>query len=178
MNTVFESLPLMSPQKWIDLTVGLIGLGTFWTLGSVLKKSFTKFNTPNGHTALFISLAANIVKTLCIAIGILFLIGAVGINIGAIIKGIAVLGLGASLIFKDLLSDVAAGFFIVGYKRFSIGIELTVPLDKAVYTGKIKTMDLRYITLENETQTILIPNSFLFRQPVSISKLVNTKPIE
>ena len=36
--------------------------------------------------------------------------------------------------------------------------------------GLVKAIDLRYTTLNNEGQTILLPNSLLFTNPITIGK--------
>lgn len=161
---------LLAPQTWVNLIYGSLLLVICWVIGGRLKKSLLKIKLPTAYSTLFTLLAANIVKALCACAGILLFIGLLGINVSFIIKSIAILGFGVSFIFKDLMADVVSGFFIVTYKPFSIGTELTITLDKATYVGKIKAIDLRYITLENNTQTILVPNSFLFRQPLCITK--------
>ena len=174
MNTFFESYPLIASfftyNKLINLIVGITGISLSLTIGLLLKKSLLKLRKNSGHAALFITLAAHIIKSVCVCAGILFFMKALGINIGSIIKTIAFFGLGVSFIFKDLLADITAGFFIVAYKNLSLGTKLTITTDKTTYSGKIKSIDLRYIALENDNETVLIPNSFFFKFPLAILK--------
>lgn len=154
----------------INLIVGIVGIGVSLAVGLLLKKSLLKLRQNSGHAALFITLAAHIIKSVCVCAGILFCMKAIGINIGSIIKTIAFFGLGVSFIFKDLLADITAGFFIVAYKDLALGTKLSITTDKTTYTGTIRSIDLRYIALENDSETVLIPNSFFFKFPLAILK--------
>ncbi len=160
----------MTLPMWINIIWGLILLSASMFLGRMLEKSLRTLKTSTAHNTLFLSLAGTVIKTICNCIGILFFLGVIGVNVAFIIKTVAVFGVGLGYIFKDPVGDVAAGFFIATYKPLGVGMELTVTGDKTVYTGNIKSIDLRYITLENSSQTVLIPNSFLFKQPICITK--------
>ncbi len=161
---------LMSLHRWGNLALACLALTTCWIIGNILKKQLEKLGTPSAHSTLFISLSANIIKAICIGIGLLFFIGILGIDVSAIIKMIALLGFGISVIFRDAVTDLISGFFIAGYKSFTLGTSITITLDTIPYKGTIKAIDLRYISLETATETILIPNALFLRHAIKISK--------
>lgn len=164
-------ISFFTPERIVFIGAGSLALIIAWLVGKALQKDILKKNLPEGYSTLFIPLAASIVKTICITIGIFAFAGALGINIGHIIQIIAVLGFGLSFLLKDALGDIACGFFILFYKPFHHGHELKVPyVTGHHYQGKVISVDLHYTTLENNQEKILIPNSFLFKQPVSIIK--------
>lgn len=170
MNFFSFVTPFFTPERIVFISAGTIALVIAWLTGKALQKDILKKSLPEGYSTLFFPLAASIVKTVCITIGILAFAGALGINIGRIIQIIAVLGFGLSFLLKDAIGDIACGFFILFYKPFHHGHELTVPYSTGHYRGKVVSIDLHYTTLENDQEKILIPNSFLFKQPVSIIK--------
>jgi small conductance mechanosensitive channel len=157
-------------ERIIFLTAGAIALTISWATARALHKGILEKTLPHGYSTLFIPLAASIVRFIFLTIGILAFCATIGINISSIIQTIGLLSVGLSFILKDILADVAAGFFILFHRPFHHGHEITLTLDKASYKGKIVSIDLRYTKLENAEAEILIPNSFLFRQPVSITK--------
>ncbi len=159
-----------SIERIIFITAGVIALGISWITGKILQKDILKKHRPEEHGSFIIPLAALLVKNIFLAIGILAFTSALGVNVSSIIQAIGLIGFGISFILKDLLADVVSGFFILGYKPFSPGHELTLQLDKGFYKGKVMSIDIRYTILENKDEKILIPNSFLFKQPVSITK--------
>ncbi len=160
----------MSPHHWSDLALASLALVGCWVIGKILKKQIEKWGKLASHSTLFISLAATISKAICIGIGVLLFIGILGINVSAIIKILAVLGFGISFIFRDIVTDLISGFFIAGYKSFTIGTTISITLETIPYNGIIKAIDLRYIILETATENILIPNSLFLRHAVRISK--------
>lgn len=159
-----------TPERIFFIGVGAIAFVIAWITGKILQNDILKKHRPEEHGSFIIPLVAVLVKNIFLAIGILALASALGLNVSSIIQAIGLLGFGISFILKDLLVDVVSGFFILGYKPFTPGHELTLQLDKGFYKGKVVSIDIRYTTLENTQEKILIPNSFLFKQPVSITK--------
>ncbi len=169
MNTLITSF--FTPKRIIFISAGIIALAISRALGKAIQKDILKKTLPKGYSTLFIPLAASIVKYLFLVMGILAFAGALGINIGRIIQVIGLLGFGLSFILKDVLADIVFGFFILLYKPFHHGHELTVTFIGGFYKGKVVSVDLHYTTLENRDERILIPNSFLFKQPITIMGL-------
>jgi small-conductance mechanosensitive channel len=169
MNSSFI-FSFFSPERIFFIGVGCIALVISWITGKILQKDILKKHRPEEHGSFIIPLAALLVKYLFLAIGVLALTSALGLNVSSIIQTIGLLGFGISFILKDLLADVVSGFFLLGYKPFTQGDDLTLQLDKGFYKGKVVSIDIRYTTLENKDEKILIPNSFLFKQPLSITK--------
>lgn len=169
MNISFIST-FFTPERIFFIGVGTLALVISWITGKILQNDILKTHRPEEHGSFIIPLAAVLVKNIFLAIGILALASALGLNVSSIIQAIGLLGFGVSFILKDLLVDVVSGFFILSYKPFTPGHELTLQLDKGFYKGKVLSIDIRYTILENKDEKILIPNSFLFKQPVSITK--------
>ena len=169
MNSSFI-FTFFTPERIFFIGVGSLALVISWVTGKILQNDILKKHRPEEHGSFIIPLAAVLVKNIFLAIGILALASALGLNVSSIIQALGLLGFGISFILKDLLVDVVSGLFILAYKPFTHGDELTLQLDKGSYKGKVVSIDIRYTTLENANEKILIPNSFLFKQPVSITK--------
>jgi small conductance mechanosensitive channel len=168
---ITQILSSISPHQWLYAGIGIFILALSWIAGKLLQINLLQMRFPQGYSNFFVVILASLVKALCICFGLLVLVGTLGIDVGSIIQGFMFLGFGVSFILKDLISDVVAGFFIAMYKPFRMGQELAVTLEsKATYQGKVVAIDIRYTTLENDQQTILVPNSYMFKQPLCLTK--------
>jgi len=65
----------------------------------------------------------------------------------------------------------AAGILILLYQPFKIGNTITV----SGYAGDVVSIDLRYTELDGEGNRILIPNSKLFTDPITVLHLGGSK---
>jgi len=83
------------------------------------------------------------------------------LNVGVLTFG-AVTALGFAL--RDILANVVAGTLILIYRPFHRHDRVSV----AGFEGTVSDIDLRYTTLQTEGKRILIPNSTLFTNAISV----------
>lgn len=103
-------------------------------------------------------LIASSINITSFLIGIITCLGTLGVDITALVAGLGLTGLALGLALKDAVSNFIAGLMIILYSPFELGDELEVAGSK----GRVSDMDLRYITIESDSEQILIPNgSFL-----------------
>ena len=94
-----------------------------------------------------------------------------GLDIRAFITGLGVTGFALSFAIKDALSNSIAGILLILYRPFTKGQEIKIELNtKSTLQGTVNKTDLRYTTLENDTEQILIPNAILFTNAVTVIK--------
>lgn len=151
------------------------GIATFiglWFLGSMLEKSITKMGKARNHNSTIITLLAVGLKRVCIVFGAISLAGACGVDVRGIFAGLGLTGFALGFALKDLLANIIAGVFILLYRPFKLDqhIKVSIDMNKIVGEGKVTNIDLRYTTLENETSTMLVPNSMLFTNCISLVK--------
>lgn len=160
-----------TPERIFFISIGFFALAISWMIGKALQNDIIKKFHHSGKDHLALPLVGKIVKGIFLTIGFLAFTSALGINISSIIQLIGLLGVGAGFIFKDLLADVMAGFYILTSKPFDPGHDVSIYFEKGiVYQGKVVAIDIRYTTLENSKEKILIPNSIIFKQPINITK--------
>ena len=68
---------------------------------------------------------------------------------------------------KDTISNLLSGILILLYQPFKIGNTIKV----SGYEGDVVSIDLRYTELNSEGNKILIPNSKLFTDPITVLHL-------
>jgi small-conductance mechanosensitive channel len=90
--------------------------------------------------------------------------GTLGVNVGAMIAGLGLVGFALGFALKDLLSNFLAGLLILIYNPFVRGDRITVSGNE----GQVIEINLRYTVLQEQDKRALIPNSILFSNPVIV----------
>lgn len=99
-----------------------------------------------------------------IIIGLITGFGTLGINISALVAGLGLTGFALGFALKDIISNLLSGVLILLYKPFKVGNRIVI----SGYEGIIIAIDLRYTELYAEGKKILIPNSKLFTDPITV----------
>ena len=102
------------------------------------------------------SVLESVLKALIIALGVLFALSNLGLNITALLAGAGVVGLGISLAAQNLIRDVINGFFILLEDQYGVGDVITV----GQLSGGVERFNLRITVLRDlEGRVHFIPNS-------------------
>ena len=99
-------------------------------------------------------------------IGFITTLGTWGVNIIAVVTALGIIGFLFGLALKDMLSDISSGVLITIRKPFNINDKI----EHNTATGIVKSIDLRYTTLQDKSQIHLIPNSKLLSEKITIIK--------
>ena len=157
-NKILETLT----NKLPDILLATVILIVFWIMSKVFKTMAYKVinkKSPNSNISLVLS---SIVKNMILIFGFITSLGTLGINVSAIVAGLGLTGFAFGFAFKDMLSNFISGVLIFIYEPFKIDDIIVVEGKE----GKVVDINLRYVTIETETQKILIPNS------ISVSKVI------
>ncbi|MFC1730727.1 mechanosensitive ion channel family protein [candidate division KSB1 bacterium] len=160
MKTVLEQITLLGPKIGISVVIFLI----FWILANVAKRSIIKISKQLKLTANLASLLARTAKITLIIFGFVTALGTLGINVSALVAGIGLTGFALGFALKDTISNLLSGVLILVYRPFGIGNHIKI----SGYEGTIVSIDLRYTELDGEGNKILIPNSKLFTDPITV----------
>jgi len=102
------------------------------------------------------SVLESVLKVLIIALGALFALSNLGLNVTALLAGAGVVGLGISLAAQNLIRDVINGFFILLEDQYGVGDVITV----GQLSGGVERFNLRITVLRDlEGRVHFIPNS-------------------
>ncbi len=133
-------------------------------LAKILKKavirSSSAFNLDKNITILLV----RIVFILLVLMGAITALGTLGVDVSALVAGLGLTGFALGFALKDMVSNFLSGILILLYKPFEIGNHIKV----AGYEGKVTSVDFRYTQLSSDSKKILIPNSKLFTDPVTV----------
>jgi small conductance mechanosensitive channel len=154
----------------IPLRLGIVGLGSYVVIrlsyalidrfASALAKNYLLTPESNQRSRLRIatisSVSKGIVTVTWIGVGFLVALSAIGVNIGPLLAGAGIIGVGLSLASQNLIKDAINGFFIILEDQYAVGDVINV----GDVGGLVETMNLRITQLRDaEGRLITIPNS-------------------
>jgi small-conductance mechanosensitive channel len=90
--------------------------------------------------------------------------------VSALVAGLGLTGFALGFALQDVISNVLAGIMILMNRPFRRGNYIKV----GNHEGTVIDMDLRYTSLQKDNLKILIPNSTLFKEAITI--LMPTAP--
>jgi len=150
---------------WVPRAIGVVLIFVvFYILAKIIKRIITsaaeRLKFDKNLTSLFVR-TSNI--TLMI-FGFVTALGTLGINVSALVAGLGLTGFALGFALKDTISNLLSGVLILLYRPFEIGNRIRI----SGYEGIVISIDLRYTELDSEGDKVLIPNSKLFTDPVTV----------
>jgi len=112
------------------------------------------------------SLLARISGVSLAIFGVVTALGTLGVNVSALVAGLGLTGFALGFALKDTISNLLSGVLILLYEPFRIGDTVRI----AGYEGVVVFIDLRYTELDSAGDKVLIPNSRLFTDPITVLK--------
>jgi small-conductance mechanosensitive channel len=91
-------------------------------------------------------------------------LGTMGINVSAIVASLGLTGFALGFAMKDPISNFISGILILLYRPFEIGDRIRI----LGYEGSVIAIDLRYTEIDSEGNKVLIPNSKIFSDPITV----------
>lgn len=157
---LLEQGTLWVPRVGIAIFIFL----SFWILAKLANRAITRITERLELNAHLTSLFVSTTKVTLVILGVITALGTLGINISALVAGLGLTGFALGFALKDTISNLLAGVLILLYRPFVIGDRLIT----SGYEGTVVSIDLRYTQLEGDGNRILIPNSKLFTDPITV----------
>jgi small-conductance mechanosensitive channel len=153
---------------WAPRLAGVVVIiFVFFILSSIIKRVIRKSSERlklDRHLSLLLARTSRII---IIIFGIVTALGTLGINVSALVAGLGLTGFALGFALKDTISNLLSGILILLYKPFEIGNSIKV----SGHEGIVVSIDLRYTELSSEGSKVLIPNSKLFTDPITVLNL-------
>ena len=151
---------------WTPRIVGVIAiLIAFYIMAIIIKGIIIRASRRLGLDKHLTSLFARVSSITIIVFAIVTALGTLGINVSALVAGLGLTGFALGFALKDTISNLLSGILILLYQPFKIGQSITI----SGFEGVVVSIDLRYTELRSEQNRILIPNSKLFTDPITVS---------
>jgi len=150
---------------WMPRVIGVVVIFViFFILAKILKRIITSTAERLKLDGNLTSLLARISNITLIIFGFVTALGTLGINVSALVAGLGLTGFALGFALKDTISNLLSGILILLYRPFEIGNRIKI----SGYEGIVISIDLRYTELDSEGNKVLIPNSKLFTDPITV----------
>jgi len=160
MQILIEQATLWAPRVGGAVVVFLV----FSILAKIIKRIVTNNAERLKIDRNLTSLLARIGSITLISFGFITALGTLGVNVSALVAGLGLIGFAVGFALKDTISNLLSGVLILLYRPFEIGNHIKI----SGYEGIVISIDLRYTELDSEGNKILIPNSKLFTDPITV----------
>jgi small conductance mechanosensitive channel len=160
LEKLIEQIVLFIPKALMSLVVFLL----FWAASALFTRIIRRICQKSNFRKDILSLAERIARVTLLIFGAITALGTAGINVSALVAGLGLTGFALGFAFKDILSNLLAGILIVIFAPFHQQDRISV----AGLEGTVINIDLRYTTLQAEGKKILIPNSTLFTNAITV----------
>ncbi len=150
---------------WVPRVIGVVVIFVvFFILAKIIKRIITSAAERLKFDRNLTSLLARTSSITLIIFGFVTALGTLGINVSALVAGLGLTGFALGFALKDTISNLLSGVLILLYRPFEIGNRIKV----SGYEGIVISIDLRYTELDSEGNKVLIPNSKLFTNPITV----------
>ncbi|BAU47770.1 mechanosensitive ion channel MscS [Sulfurifustis variabilis] len=146
--------------------VAVLIFAGFWLVARLADRAIQRVVGRTRLNVLVVALLSRAAHFTLIVFGVVTALGTLGIDISAIVAGLGLTGFALGFALRDTISNLLAGVLLLVYRPFDINHHIQV----SGFEGTVINIDLRYTTLESPTARILIPNSKLFTDPITVRK--------
>ena len=164
MHINSEDLIIKTTPFIEKLIIGLLIFLIFWLMGIILRLLTMKLGKKADVHRNILILLGRTGYSICIIIGIITTLGTIGVNVSALVASLGLTGFALGFALRDALSNVLAGVLILVYRPFQAGDRISA----MGFEGTVLDIDLRYTKLQADGKIVLIPNSNLFTNPITL----------
>jgi small conductance mechanosensitive channel len=166
MTIYVRAVWLRAVDFFPKLALALVALIVFLLLARILRVTLRRIagKSADSGTAQVLRLLASASEVTVFFAGIIASLGIVGVNVSAMVAALGLTGFAVGFALKDALSSLLAGCLILLYRPFQCGQRISV----AGSEGVVVEINLRYTALQADGKRILIPNSILHANSISI----------
>lgn len=160
----YQIVKIQVMQTLPQIAVGLLVFLIFWLAGCLAKFFIARLaNRSENHRYLY-RLIGQVVKVAIIIAGAISGLGTMGVNVSALVASLGLAGFALGFAFKDVLSNVLAGFLVLFYRPFRVGDTIAV----GAFKGEVVDINLRYTVINSDSEHTLLPNSTILTSPVTV----------
>lgn len=150
---------------WVPRVIGVVVIFVvFFILAKIIKRIITSAAERLKFDRNLTSLLARTSSITLTIFAFVTALGTLGINVSALVAGLGLTGFALGLALKDIISNLLSGVLILLYRPFEKGDRIKI----SGYEGIVIVIDLRYTELDSEGKKVLIPNSKLFTDPITV----------
>ena len=169
LTALAAQIGLALPRIGAGLIVILAFLALAWGLRRLFRRLGRRFDIERRPLA---NLAAETARIGVVAVGVITGLGTMGVDVSALVAGLGLTGFALGFALRDAVSNLLAGVLIILYQPFRPGDRIEV----AGSAGTVVGVNLRYTVLDAGDRRILVPNSTLFSNSVTVEEPGGGRP--
>ncbi len=155
-----------------QLIIGLVIYIFFWVFSIMFRRVVKRYGRITRLDPAVLNLLMQVINAIILIIGAITALGTIGLDVTALVAGLGLTSFALGFALQDILSNVLSGVLLLIYRPFRLGNYIRVG-DKE---GHVVGIDLRYTTLRNESNFILIPNQALFKEAIIVTSTPQSMP--
>ncbi len=167
LQQIEQLLPAIIAGLFVVLA-GVIGAG----LARVLLRRLASRVEPHRHP--LYHMASQAVGYLILTVGVVMGLGTMGVDVSALVASLGLTGFALGFALRDAVSNLLSGALIMLYRPFAYGDRISV----TEVSGTIVDVNFRYTVLATGSDRIMVPNSTLFTNTVTVFGTRNPDPSE
>lgn len=167
MQEIIQKM-LNETTLWAPRVLGvMVVVIVYLALLKLLKTAINKLSERLDLDANLSTLLSRSIRIILIILAFVTILGTLGINVTALVAGLGLSGFAIGFAMKDTISNLLAGVLLMLYEPFVIGDTIRV----SGFEGQVISIDMRYTQLISSGSRILLPNSKLFTDPITVINL-------
>ncbi len=151
----------------LKLVPALLVLLVFWLVAVGIDRLMRRVGGVRFVATDAIEIIARTIKISLVLVGLVSALGTLGVNVAAMVAGLGLTGFAVGFALKDIISNALSGVLILLYQPFRRADRVSVFLS-ILLEGEVVHIDLRYTTLQLNDRRVLIPNSLLFTNAITV----------
>lgn len=160
VQVLADNIVTWAPKAGVAFLIFIV----FMAMARILKSLVIRNAERVGLDKHIAGLLARAIRITLILFGVITALGTLGVDISALVAGLGLTGFALGFALKDTISNLLSGILILLYRPFTVGDHIII----AGNEGAVVSIDLRYTELKHEDKRILIPNSKLFTDPITV----------
>ena len=158
---------------WLPRLGGVVLITTgFYLLVKLVRGAILRSCKRLHIDAHLATLLARTSRVTLVVLGAVTALGTLGVNVSALVAGLGLIGFALGFALKDTVANLLSGVMILLYQPFKLGNTIRI----SGYEGCVISIDLRYTELSHQGCKILIPNSKLFTDPITVVDVESDTP--
>lgn len=160
-QSLAEQIIAFIPQILLALFI----LVSFWVVSIIFRATVRRFGHRTRLDDSVLDLMTQVIGLAILVSGLLTALGTIGVDVSALVAGLGITTFAVAFALQDIIANLLSGILILMYRPFRRGNYIKV----AAHEGIVTDIDLRYTTLQTETQRILVPNRTLFQEAIVVT---------
>ena len=162
LATWYEMIVRLVP----NFILAVIMVVVFSFLSRIARKTIARIMGKLSHNISLVSLVSTLTRVAIMAIGLFCALSILGLDktVTSLLAGAGVIALAIGFAFQDLTANFISGTFITLQRPIQVGDVV----ETNGFTGKVKSINLRSVIMENFSgQEIEIPSKDIFQKPIT-----------